>query len=822
MSQRNHILRNLLVATSLVCAFSHSSSLGQTTPKDHFKQGENLQKQGKVFDAFEEYQLAAAGEPNNKKYQSRLREVGGVASSNALSKGMSEVSAAPHEAVKWFQQAVRYDSSNASASQMLATVNKNILSASETAGRAKAALNTGDFRTAKELASSVEIYREAVPAIADLKQELDAAESAVAAQKLWQQGNADAAIKELAKAESSAPESIFIQTISERVRREIAEALIVKSSELPSSTPKQLIERLAISKVALEVYPKHVKAKQVETELAIRLAKTLFDQNKGLLLKDTADTERIALERVRVGIPWMQLSSPLSEQMASAQRLAYPRIKLRLIINDSESCKNTLPPDILSKLISEAVSPVAVIDNQAWDPTLALKNLGCTATDLPKQSAESANSTYVAGHNQLANPRYANLQQQLDSAQAELNRAVYNNSVSPNFGTGFAVGWWRGKVNQLQKALRETPPFITQDIIQQYTYEKFHSYRAYQIEGRLQLNGKSMDKQYLTGNAISQISEDRGEGVSGVLPTDNTGARNTEPSIRPIDDYVKQTVDGFQPKLRNKVRELVAGYFATTAMDANYPSLNRLSAILYLTDLADGTQYEPQKDKLSTFINSSLLSGQEVSGNTFSSITLAIPEQIASGELNDDSSSSTESVLEKTIDGVLAIETDTGNEGSGFFVTTGCLVVTNKHVVEGAETIILKTSSRRLFTAQVLSKDDGRDLALLRSNARTCSALTLEDSRKAAIGQEVYAIGNPLGLSGTVTRGIISALRKDNNGVQYIQLDASVNPGNSGGPLISRSGKVLGVNTFKVRGFEGLNFAVAASEIKNAFEQFLH
>lgn len=814
--------KTLVMLASFTFFLAVPIALSQIKPKDHFKEGERLEKQGKVYEAFEEYELAASWDPSNQKYRARLRKTGALASSSALSKGVNQISVAPHEALKWLQKAVRYDSSNSTASQMLATVNKNILSASETGKRAKLALDNGDLSAAKDLATAVQVYREAVPAIDVLQKELDAADSAVAAQQLWERGNADAAIKELIKAETSNPESVFVQRMSDKVRGEIAGALIVKSSELPSSTPKQLIEKLLVAKIALEVYPKSAKAKEMDSELSARLAKALFDQNKSLLAKDTPDTERIALETIRVGAPWTGSSSGLSEQIANAQKLAYPRIKIRLVIPDSESCKNVLPREALTKTIIEALSPVATLDNQAWDLTLTVKNLGCSATVLPKQSVESTNSTYVAGHNQLANPRYVQLQQDLQAAQAELNRAIYNQSINPNFGTGFATGLARGRVNNIEKAMRETPPFITQPVIQQYTYEKFQSYRAYQIEARLQLYSKAVDKQYLTRMPLSQISEGRGEGISGVLPSDNTGARNTEPSVLSMEDYSKQTLDGFDTKLKSHVRELVAGYFATTAMDAKSPSVSRLSAILYLTDLADGTQYEQEKNKLSSFIGSSLLSGQEISGNLLSSITLMVPEQIASGELGDDDTNSAESVLEKTVDGVLAIETDTGKEGSGFFITTGCLVVTNAHVVNGAETIILKTSSRKLFTAQVLLKDDGRDLALLRSNARVCSPLILDDSSKASIGQEVYAIGNPLGLSGTVTRGIISALRQDNNGIHYIQLDASVNPGNSGGPLISRSGRVLGVNTFKVRGFEGLNFAVASDEIKSAFGQLIH
>jgi serine protease Do len=149
------------------------------------------------------------------------------------------------------------------------------------------------------------------------------------------------------------------------------------------------------------------------------------------------------------------------------------------------------------------------------------------------------------------------------------------------------------------------------------------------------------------------------------------------------------------------------------------------------------------------------------------------------------------------------------------------MVLTNQHVIEGSETIILRTSLKKLYTAQVLAKDDQRDLALLSTNARSCNFLELEEAENPHVGQEVFAIGSPLGLSGTVTRGIVSAMRTTGSGIHYIQLDATINPGNSGGPLRSRSGKVLGINTFKLKGYEGLNFAILSSEVRISFSGFL-
>jgi len=200
-------------------------------------------------------------------------------------------------------------------------------------------------------------------------------------------------------------------------------------------------------------------------------------------------------------------------------------------------------------------------------------------------------------------------------------------------------------------------------------------------------------------------------------------------------------------------------------------------------------------------------------------IKVRYPEQVqASPSQFQDAEGSV--TLERVLDGVVAIETDQGTAGTGFFAGQKCSVITNEHVISGAATIVLKTSARRLYLGQVLARDTVRDLAILTTNAPDCFALVLEDAT-AGVGTEVFAVGNPLGLEGTVTKGIVSATRTTSSGVRYIQIDAGLNPGNSGGPLVNKRGRVLGVTTFKLKGYEGLNFAVAADEVRAAFGRLL-
>jgi len=163
-------------------------------------------------------------------------------------------------------------------------------------------------------------------------------------------------------------------------------------------------------------------------------------------------------------------------------------------------------------------------------------------------------------------------------------------------------------------------------------------------------------------------------------------------------------------------------------------------------------------------------------------------------------------------------------QGSGFILDKAGHVLTNYHVVEGANRgIEVKLSNKRSFKANVVGTDKVHDLALLQIDAPNLQAVTLADSSELAVGEKVYAIGNPFGLSGTMTRGIISSIRSIRTGdgapiEDAIQTDAAINPGNSGGPLLNSRGEVIGINTMIAsNGAEqssGIGFAIPINTAK--------
>ncbi len=161
-------------------------------------------------------------------------------------------------------------------------------------------------------------------------------------------------------------------------------------------------------------------------------------------------------------------------------------------------------------------------------------------------------------------------------------------------------------------------------------------------------------------------------------------------------------------------------------------------------------------------------------------------------------------------------------QGSGFLIDRDGHILTNYHVVENAQQVEVTLSNRNKYKAQVIGLDRSHDLAIIQIAAPGLVPATLGDSKSLIVGQKVYAIGNPFGLAGTMTRGIISSIRPVRGPVgnyvdEAIQTDAAINPGNSGGPLLNSHGEVIGINTFilsPVGQSSGIGFAIPINAAK--------
>ena len=215
--------------------------------------------------------------------------------------------------------------------------------------------------------------------------------------------------------------------------------------------------------------------------------------------------------------------------------------------------------------------------------------------------------------------------------------------------------------------------------------------------------------------------------------------------------------------------------------------------------------------------------------NTLSNLIDQIEQQsnIKLSELKDElkniqiKSADFSAIVDDVLQSVVSVKTNSG-QGSGAIIDKKGYVITNVHVISGASNIKVITYSGESYDAKIIvGYDETADIAVLKIDAPALKALNFGDSDQVKVGEKVIAAGNPAGLSFTVTEGIVSAFRTASNSVNYIQTDVPINPGNSGGPLINAKGEIIGINNFKVGGFEGLGFAISSNNVRSAVNKII-
>ena len=172
-------------------------------------------------------------------------------------------------------------------------------------------------------------------------------------------------------------------------------------------------------------------------------------------------------------------------------------------------------------------------------------------------------------------------------------------------------------------------------------------------------------------------------------------------------------------------------------------------------------------------------------------------------------------------------EVPTRGQGSGFILREDGIVLTNAHVVDGADEVTVKLIDKREFKAKVLGVDKASDIAVLKIEAKNLPTLKIGSAANTRVGEWVLAIGSPFGFENSATAGIVSAKSRslpDDNYVPFIQTDVAVNPGNSGGPLFNMAGEVIGINSqiySRTGGYQGLSFAIPIDVVMKVEEQIV-
>jgi S1-C subfamily serine protease len=794
---------------------------GEAILKATARQGPDLDRLTLAYDAFSS---AVESSPANKKFQRRKTEVGALLSDALLGRAEVVVDKDPEAARSLIERALNANPQNVRARQARDSLNQRAEAARLRLEEAKTAAYQGDADVAAKLLESLAAFRtadkgqERLLSFEGADKALEMTRKALRIRQLWSEGRAEEALSAIQAFGTVPADGSFASKTVLEVRGAIGRALMNSAEAASQDDVAGLVQKARFLRLALKTDP----FTGVQTSLSATLSQIqsqLEQEAKGLQYTDDASVGRMILSTYSTVAALATDTTPMSAPSRATER-AYPALAASLRIEDTRSC---LPPSAASRLQLElegALKPVLRIVPSGGDAEIRLTDISCPRADIPRQSVQEVNSTYAAGQNQLANPEYVQLQSALASAEANLNRAYAASQANPNFGTAFAYGVAQGQVRKLRSALAATPPYIASEILQAYQYQKFEALRSAAFRGSVQLDGKPSRFSYSISREVGSEKEDRKGGVSGVLPTERSGAANVDPVLTPMDNLASGALDELLRKAAAETRSEVANYYAAIASSQQVPLGDRVAAMLFLGDLSSGTEYERDWPMWQGQLTGAFQRGPAALQDFAGSLNLHFAEPPSPTGVFPTSRATGAAVpLERVLDGVVAIETDQGTSGTGFFVGQKCSVITNEHVIAGAATIVLRTSQRGLYVGQVLAKDDDRDLAILTTNAPSCVGLEMEEE-SAAVGTDIFAVGNPLGLQGTVTKGIVSAERTI-GAINYIQIDAVLNPGNSGGPLVDQRGRVLGVNTFKLKGYEGLNFAVASREVVVAFGRFL-
>ena len=529
---------------------------------------------------------------------------------------------------------------------------------------AQGAAYRGDADVAASLLDALYVYRKHVKLQFDNADgELKRARIALQLRQLWQDGKLASTVDALHAFETIKPDGSFAYRTATEIRTAVV-ASLVSQAAATTTTTGGLVERTKLLRMAASVDP---SSNQIRT-----LNANSLDQLNDALRKSIAElktTRNTFAGRIRLGLDDIAVersggtgsSAPSSEE----SKQAYPGLSISVRVIDPQSCLPSAVKDRLESEIANSLKPVARAVQSAGDLEVTLRDISCPRVEIPRQSVESVNSTYVAGQTQLANPSYAQLQSLLASAEANLNRAAAANQANPNFVNGFAYGTAIRQLREIQKALANTTPYTTSDIRQAYQYQKFEALRSAGFKAAVRIQANPSGFGYSVNVDVASDKEEKRDGLSGVLPGDNSGVKNIEPTLSSMDSLVADSLVGLLGKIAHEVRSKTAGYYAARASREEEAAGDRIAAALYLVDLSGGTDYEADAKQVLMQFRTAVQADQTALLAYGRGIKLRVPEQ-AEASLSSPQTGST-TTLEQVLDGVVAIETDQGTSGAGFF-----------------------------------------------------------------------------------------------------------------------------------------------------------
>lgn len=429
-------------------------------------------------------------------------------------------------------------------------------------------------------------------------------------------------------------------------------------------------------------------------------------------------------------------------------------------------------------------------------------------------------SSFVARYDQHANPDYLRAQNELSAAETNLNRARIQSAnavgVAAAVVAAAAEGIAAAAVGSAMNRLQATEPFVRVPVRAPYEFEEWSVESLAVVTLRVQSSVAGL----AAGTDI--LLSHRNEGVSnaGVQASDLNGhtPREFQPPAA-LFDY-RAALQAPNDRGKQELWTYVAAVLVSSA-EAQVSEGRHLAALGDFVAAQNLNEAALPQRRVSE-VRAATGSAVE-SLHTFRFGVQPVeptPSTVAVGASG--SGAGRTAVIASALRSVVTVSAG-ASTGSGFFLSADGLLLTNAHVVEDRQARIrIGVHNGDSYLATVLSSNSELDLALLKVQGNGFEPLRLAMKGVAQVGLDVLALGSPLGLTGTVTRGIISAIRTS-GASRLIQMDAAINPGNSGGPVILEDGQVVGISTWKVRATsaEAIGFAVSAETIEGFAAAFM-
>jgi hypothetical protein len=499
-----------------------------------------------------------------------------------------------------------------------------------------------------------------------------------------------------------------------------------------------------------------------------------------------------------------------------------PLLPVRLVVTLDSSCGSVLQSAELNAGLARAI-PFARLGGNAAPVRMKVEATCDSATT--RGQSQAVPSVYRAATQQTVNPEYVQAQSALQAAQVRLAQVRLKWALNPpaNAWSGAAKGIEEaaatGEVTRLARLVESTAPFLEQPVEAPYQLSVTEVRKRADVN--IDVEFTVADGPRLHSAQVKLRSEARGTETKGAMATDRRGAVNSAATLPDDAEMFAQAIRGARDEdLKGLRAPLAESLIASLENQKNLDTISLLATLLFLRDtvgLGDSV-LAPYADALSALNSADLRELHSLSVQIPRASAAAAPGKVATIGTKPRTRAQ---MIASVRDAVATVESG-ATSGTGFFITSDGALVTNAHVVDGSTRIRIRTPSKDVFLASVIRIDAANDLALLRVPGYSGTFLTLAKDEAGEVGTDVIAIGNPLGLEGTVTRGIVSA-RRTIDGVPVVQIDAAINPGNSGGPLIDEEGNVIGVNSWKLRGdrAESLGFAVSVAAVRKSFGPYI-